>query len=279
MISIITINYNNAHGLNETIQSVVSQSYFDKIEYIIVDANSNDGSVDIIKQYEHQISYWVSEPDSGIYNAMNKGVKHASGEYCLFLNSGDTLINETAIERALSYIWTADIISCDLKKDGSRFHNYQKAPDAVSILYFVHHSLPHPSTFIKTELLRCYPYDENYRIVSDWIFFFDRLGMERCSYQHLPMILSFFRTNGISSMQYDKNMDERRHFLCSRLPETIVDDLTRSSLYSVYLYYIDTLDRRSKSVLDYFFYKIMKVDYKIVKSLSSIYHIFGVRKY
>ena len=83
-LSIITINYNNEKGLKSTIRSVVEQTRKD-FEYIIIDGNSTDGSVNVIKEYSQHITFWVSEPDKGIYNAMNKGVEKASGEYCLFL--------------------------------------------------------------------------------------------------------------------------------------------------------------------------------------------------
>ena len=96
--SIITINYNNCEGLRRTIESVVNQTCHD-FEYIIIDGGSTDGSVDVIKQYADQIDYWVSEPDKGIYNAMNKGVAVAKGEYCLFLNSGDSLHNNSALAK------------------------------------------------------------------------------------------------------------------------------------------------------------------------------------
>jgi glycosyltransferase involved in cell wall biosynthesis len=87
-LSVITINYNNAIGLRKTIESVVNQTFRD-YEYIIIDGGSTDGSVDVIKEYADKIDYWVSEPDKGIYNAMNKGVAAAHGEYTNFLNSGD----------------------------------------------------------------------------------------------------------------------------------------------------------------------------------------------
>lgn len=89
-LSIITINYNNREGLRKTIESVVAQTTRE-FEYIVIDGGSTDGSVDVIKEFSDYIDYWVSEPDKGIYNAMNKGVKVAHGDYCQFLNSGDWL--------------------------------------------------------------------------------------------------------------------------------------------------------------------------------------------
>jgi len=108
-LSIITVNLNNAEGLRKTIESVVSQTYTD-YEYIIIDGGSTDGCVEIIKQYEDKITYWVSEPDKGIYNAMNKGILKAKGEYCQFLNSGDWLIKESILHDIFSILPIADII-------------------------------------------------------------------------------------------------------------------------------------------------------------------------
>ena len=106
--SIITINYNNADGLRRTIESVVSQT-FDDYEYVIIDGGSTDGSVDVIKEYENKISYWVSEKDGGIYNAMNKGVKASNGEYLIFMNSGDVFYRDKVLEDIMPYLLTVII--------------------------------------------------------------------------------------------------------------------------------------------------------------------------
>ena len=95
-ISIITINYNNASGLEKTIRSVVEQTY-NEYEYIIIDGASSDKSKEVIQEYQRYIDFWCSEKDSGIYNAMNKGIQKASGEYLLFLNSGDVLNNSAVL--------------------------------------------------------------------------------------------------------------------------------------------------------------------------------------
>lgn len=97
-LSIITINLNNKDGLEKTIESVVSQTFTD-YEFIIIDGGSTKGDVELIKEYENKISYWVSEKDSGIYNAQNKGIKQARGEYLYFLNSGDALYENTTLEK------------------------------------------------------------------------------------------------------------------------------------------------------------------------------------
>ena len=97
-LSIITINLNNKEGLQKTIESIVNQTFRD-YEFIIIDGGSNDGSIDVIELYKENITYWISEPDKGIYNAMNKGISIAKGEYYYFLNTGDRLISNDVLEK------------------------------------------------------------------------------------------------------------------------------------------------------------------------------------
>ena len=107
-LSIITINYNNADGLKKTLQSVASQTCQD-YEHIIIDGGSTDGSVDVIKEflkndaYALHVAYWHSKKDKGIYDAMNTGIPHANGKYCLFLNSGDYLADNDVLQRLVEY--------------------------------------------------------------------------------------------------------------------------------------------------------------------------------
>ena len=100
-LSIITINYNNREGLKRTIESVVNQTFTD-FEWILIDGGSTDGSKELIEQYSNRFSYWVSEPDNGIYNAMNKGLRAAKGDYLQFLNSGDRLYNAQSLASCFS---------------------------------------------------------------------------------------------------------------------------------------------------------------------------------
>ena len=175
MISIITINLNNKDGLKRTIESVINQTKFDIIEYIIIDGGSTDGSVDLIKQYQDKISYWVSEKDTGIYNAMNKGIDASTGEYSLYLNSGDYLYTNDVIEKIMDKL-DKDIVYGNEWKINGRVNDpfewckgtlkYQwytanktngflsKYPDKLTEMFFKTTALPHQSTFIKTELLK-----------------------------------------------------------------------------------------------------------------------------
>lgn len=218
LLSIITINYNNAEGLERTIKSVQEQTYPD-IEHIIIDGGSKDGAVEIIKKYESKIAYWVSEPDNGIYNAMNKGVVQAHGDYCLFLNSGDILYDKKAVERLYTHHFNSDIVAANLEcEDSSGSSNIP--PEEITYSFFFISSIPHPSTLIRTELLCKTPYREDYKIISDWIFFFDTLILQNVSYLHVNEFLSRFDMGGISRNK-EKAINEQERYLSSIIPPRI----------------------------------------------------------
>ena len=223
MITVITVNLNNKEGLTKTIQSVIGQTFFHMIQFVIIDGGSTDGSVDVIKHYQDYIDYWVSEKDRGIYHAMNKGIKQAKGDYCIFLNSGDFFYAKDVIEKA-SQTLDCDIIygneSKEKKSDcepfkwacerntkryyqGGKWHEPHEevwiAPDKVDEEWFRTNALPHQSTFIRTELLREYPYNEDYKTLSDWLFMKDRIVNDGVSYKHIPTTISVFHLDGISS--------------------------------------------------------------------------------
>lgn len=224
-LSIITINFNDRDGLEKTIQSVINQTFQD-FEYIVVDGASTDGSVDVIKKYSDRLTLWVSEPDSGIYNAMNKGTQMASGEYCLYLNSGDFLAEDDVLERLFENDFNEDIVSCGLHLLSEKESWLQLPPQNISLYTFVNGSLPHPSTLIrKTKLDELGGYNEDYRIVSDWIFFLDALVACRCSYKVYDMVLSKFNCYGLSSTSVDKRDKEMRTYLLQRYPAIYADYL------------------------------------------------------
>ncbi len=199
-LSIITINYNNVDGLEKTIQSVVSQT-FGNFEYIVIDGDSNDGSKNIIQKYADKITYWVSEKDSGIYNAQNKGIKQAKGEYCLFLNSGDTLYENDIINKVFSSDYSQDILYGELIFEfGNENFQIKKLPDKLSIYYLFHDNIWHPASFIKRELFnRIGLYNEKYQIASDYDFFFNAIIINKASTVYIPFPIAFYDTSGISS--------------------------------------------------------------------------------
>lgn len=198
-LSIITVNLNNCSGLEKTMNSVFSQSR-DDFEYIVIDGGSTDGSLGLIKSHSEKISFWLSEGDKGIYNAMNKGIIASTGDYVLFLNSGDSLIERDTLTNAFSYFQGEDLIYGNLLFLDRSSSWIKTFPDDLAFEYFIHNYLPHPATFIKKSLFSSVGmYNESYQFVSDWEFFLLAINKYNCSYRHIPITISNFNLDGVSS--------------------------------------------------------------------------------
>jgi len=214
-LSIITINRNNCAGLSRTMDSVIRQTCKD-FEWILIDGASTDGSVDLIRQNSQNMSYWVSEPDHGIYNAMNKGLRHAHGEYCLFLNSGDWLAKDNSLEEVLQ------ILSGDIFVARSLYYNGQKitgksrylSQGNFSLSTLARESLPHQSTFIKTDLLRkAGGYDETYRLLADWALFLQTAISGKTEFVFSDICTSVYDTSGLSATQKNLFAEEKKRVM------------------------------------------------------------------
>jgi glycosyltransferase involved in cell wall biosynthesis len=207
-LSIITINKNNATGLEKTIQSVAAQTFSD-YEYIVIDGVSDDGSVEVIKQYADKITYWVSEPDTGIYNAMNKGIRAARGDFCLFLNSADWLIEAVTLGNVFAEIAgldEADIYYSDLVKDDYSMIVY---PKKLNINNLIDGTISHQNTLIKRDLFIRYGYyNESLSIASDWEYFLKGYWIHKIKFLHINTNIAIFDQGGISLTDYKKRLVE-----------------------------------------------------------------------
>ena len=264
-ISIVTINRNDATGLEKTIRSVVAQDY-NNIEYLVIDGASTDNSVDIIRKYETRLALWISEPDKGIYDAMNKGSRKATGDYCLYLNSGDTLVNNHIISYVAKKITASpdtDIFSCDMlyTLKGNTLKKIA-SPNSVTFDWYINSALLHPVTFIRTSLVKKHPYKTDYKIVSDWIFFFEALFYEKATYQHIHKNCTLFDMNGISTLQDDKRQIELKKYLQSVLPDFAIEALT-------YKNNIDEKFRNSKISMPSSLYGIQRAIFVLLKGIDK----------
>jgi len=197
-LSIITINYNNAEGLERTIESVLRQTYKD-FEFIIIDGASSDGSFKLIETHKEKLAYFVSEKDTGIYNAMNKGIRASSGKYLLFLNSGDRLSQSSALEDFIHHPkFVGDIIYGDYKFDeGAKVY-----ADELSPIYFMRTSLPHQSSLFKKEVFENMGlYDETYSMGGDRAFFIKCYMSEQFKFTHVNYFLTYFDREGVSNSE------------------------------------------------------------------------------
>lgn len=201
-LSIVTINYNNKDGLIKTFSSVFSQKWRD-FEYIIIDGGSLDGSLEIIKENANSFSYWCSENDAGIYNAMNKGLNMATGEYILFLNSGDYLVSEHSLNLLQNKLGEADHICFNARTNledlSTKLSTY--CTNNFDHLFFFKNTLYHPSTVSRLELFKKYGYfDESLKICSDWKFFYTTILKHGCTYRVINEYLSIYDNTGLSSL-------------------------------------------------------------------------------
>lgn len=245
-LSIITINRNNAEGLRKTIESVVTQTC-DDYEYIIIDGASTDDSVAVIKEYaEHpeygkKISYWVSEPDSGTYNAMNKAIKISSGYYCLFLNSGDYFMLNSILTKITTLNCEPVIYYANVQyAEDNVLTNIYTYDDNIDVNFFLLGStINHQNALIpRLILLEQMCYDESYLIKADWLFFFKISFNKICSFRHLNYTISVYDFTGMSSSSKNKNIITQETIkgikqVCGELSKSILEySALKNSIYA-----------------------------------------------
>ena len=195
-ITVVTVCYNAAQFIEKTLQSVVNQTYPD-MEYIVIDGGSTDGTVDIIRKYSDRITYLVSEPDGGIYQAMNKAVKHATGDYVNFMNAGDVFFDNRVLEEVFAgkrydedVIYGSNLIH--FSGGYKRFH-----PFKVDV---IDHAMPfcHQSSFTRTSLLKERPFNTEFRRLADYVFF-RKLYEDGGSFRRVSKYISIYDAYGVST--------------------------------------------------------------------------------
>lgn len=255
-LSVITVNYNDAEGLESTIKSVISQTFHD-FEFIIIDGGSTDESIKVIKKYENYVTYWVSEHDGGIYQGMNKGLFHAKGEYLNFMNSGDCYHTNKVLETIFSLDTDADIITGTHAENGLR--NIGKG--GVTMLDLYKWAIDHQASFIRHEIALRHPYDEKYRIVSDWKFFIEALIFDNCSFFYTDTIVVDVDMKGISNTNLELDKQEREAVLQELFPERVLRDY--QLLASIHSDLLQVAPRISKSQT--IKNAILKISYQLLK--------------
>jgi glycosyltransferase involved in cell wall biosynthesis len=224
-LSIITINLNNSDGLLKTFRSIISQTFID-FEFIIIDGCSSDNSVDFINQNSDKISYWISEPDDGIYHAMNKGIRKAKGEYCFFLNSGDNFADERVLEKVFRIEFHEDVVFGNLVVlFNNKIAGKSKGKEKISFLDVYASLIKHQAAFIRRELFDKFGlYNEKLKIVADWEFFLKTIGLGGASYKYVDIDISYFDNNGISNNSELIIANERKTVIEAYLPPMMQPD-------------------------------------------------------
>ena len=221
-LSIITINWNNREGLRQTMDNVLAQTARDQFEYIVVDGGADDGSGEMLKQeYDGKVDKWTSRPIKPIYRKMNMGVEMATGDYCLFLNSGDALNDPDVVKDMLPHLDKShDLVIGNIIEGTHR----TRVPEDITYLWMYKASIPHSAAFISRELLVKHPYDEDLVIVSDWKFFLQVLILDNASYKLVDRDISYFDQTGISSTRPLQVEAERKKVLDELIPPRITLD-------------------------------------------------------
>lgn len=291
-LSIITINYNNAEGLRRTLASVAAQTYHD-IEHIVIDGGSNDESVDIIKEYVQRVNseerrvnsvVWSSEPDKGIYDAMNKGVKKATGDYVWILNSGDMVAAPNVIERMVAALEIGnrtlengiDILLGNILRVRGNKREYAPLPKAiddrkiddrltprpmdVSMLTFYSATVPQDAAFVKRDLYEKFGYfDETMKICADWKLFMKMIALGGVQPMYVNIDVVLFDMTGISNANNELRLAERKAYLEKVLPASVRKD------YEVYAFPIKQYQRLKKHHLWGLVYFLERVLFKLEK--------------
>lgn len=226
-LSIISINYNDAKSLQKTIDSVVSQSWQD-FEYIIIDGGSTDESINIIKKYKKNITYWVSEPDKGIYNAMNKGIAKANGEYLLMLNAGDVLSNSGVLAQVFQYNnYNEDLLYGDVYREsnGTIFRE-SIFPKELTFMFLRNGMISHQAVFIKKQLHSIIGlYDETIKYSADWCFLILAICKYNASSKHLNLKIAICNSDGLTyqPINLPSIKEERTTYLKLYFPAFVKD--------------------------------------------------------
>lgn len=227
-MSIITVVYNGVDTLEETILSVVKQNY-KNIEYIIIDGESTDGTLEIIKKYQNSIAYWISEPDKGIYDAMNKGINIAKGEWIYFLGSDDWLYNKNVIGSVVEEIkslpsmdiFCGKVMLFDPQLDLVKVFGNVLSDDGIKEGAMA----PHQGMFVKSDLIKERLFDNKYKVAGDFDFFISQSLIGK-KFHFSNKIIAYYSILGISSYD-DKRIREYREILSKHAGQTYLDKYNR----------------------------------------------------
>ncbi|MDU1906111.1 MAG: glycosyltransferase family 2 protein [Dysgonomonas sp.] len=228
-VSIITINKNNAQGLENTIISVLNQD-FKNYEYIVIDGRSTDNSIDVIKKYEDSIDYWVSEVDDGVYDAMNKGIAKASGRYIIFMNSGDCFYSNDILSEIFGRNPDKDFIVGTAVTKGKWVNQRSYLPQKIDFFELATYPVCHQAMFTKRSLFEELGYyDEQMKISADWKFLFLAVMLYNKKIGIIDKDIAWTEPNGMSaSAEFSEIMRKERYDTIKEYFPYIYDDYLRA---------------------------------------------------
>lgn len=236
-ISVVTVCYNAVDSIEKTIKSVVNQTY-DNIEYVIIDGLSKDGTIGVINEYREKIAYFVSEPDKGIYDAMNKGIKAATGDWIIFMNAGDTF-KTSDILRELGRILLN--IQSDIRIiRGNIIRKYSNlsvkstgvTSQSPGLMDMINNTFHHQACLIQRSLFDDYGYySTDYKLCSDWIFFYNCVVLHHVKTMYVDLDVALFEMDGATSVNTKQNEIEQSKFLTNLYGVELYGLLQELSVY------------------------------------------------
>ncbi len=233
-ISVITINLNNLEGLKRTVQSVLDQNHPD-IEYLLIDGGSTDGGKEYSQENHDSFAFYLSEKDTGVYDAMNKGIRKSTGDYLIFLNSGDIFSGSDSLSKLIKNSNGEDLVFGNIlvqHVDKSYVKTYR---EKLTFKYFYYDSIPHPACLISKKLFEHYGlYDTKLKIASDWKFFLLGVVKHRCSYRYVDEMISTFGVDGMSSLPENSELLENERVMTLKKYFYV-----RFWLYTIYLKFLN----------------------------------------
>lgn len=263
-LTIITINYNNKEGLAKTFESINNQTWSD-FEYIVIDGGSSDGGKELIEK-NPKVSYWVSEKDSGVYNAMNKGIRKASGDYIIFMNSGDFFYDNNVLEKIQKQLNSdIDILYGDsVYFNDTGYRRIEVPPKKLTFSYFYTGGINHQAAFIKRNLFYDYFfYNEDYKISADWEFFIVVICLYNATYKHLEETICYYDFSGISAKPENLSIyHSEREITLNKYFSAFLDDLKFSQ------------EARIKRIQQVMYIKKFPIAWRILKWMISLVLLF-----
>lgn len=263
-LTIITINYNNKAGLIKTFDSINNQT-LKNFEYIVIDGGSSDGSKELIQQ-NSSIDYWISEKDSGVYNAMNKGIRKASGKYIIFMNSGDFFYEDNVLESvSQEFDSDTDILYGDsIYFNDEGYRRVEEPPKKLTFSFFYSGGINHQAAFIKRQLFSDYFfYNEEYKICADWEFFIVAICLYNTSYKHIEKTICYYDFSGISAKPENLSVYlKEREITLHKYFSAFLDDLKFSQ------------EAKAKRIQQVFHIKNYPVTWRFFKWIISLFLLF-----
>lgn len=236
-ISIITVCFNAANDLRKTIESVKNQTC-KSLEYIVIDGGSRDDTLNIIKGSNDVINFWISEPDHGIYDAMNKGIRKATGEWLIFMNAGDVFVSNNVLEEFNRYLSDdIDILRGNIVRIYDKFKAVSQGITSQNptLMDMISGSFHHQACLIRRKLFLNYGlYSTEYKLCSDWKFFFDCVVLHHVKTRYVNYTVAAFRMDGASSNNTQRYENESKAYLVSLYGDEIVGCLTELIFYRRY---------------------------------------------